>query len=476
MKRLVFFKRILMLCIFVSFINGVAYAETYQVTINLEQNARLADAIQKAALDQANITSIKVTGDINTEDVSTLRTMVDNGKLRDIDLYNANYVNKTGFDFAECRYLKSIKLMSNMDSITQPMFAGCHDLSYIYIPKTVKYMGYGALSSPCKLTCDIEDLDSWCHIVFEGRCLPNDGFFLLVKGKEINDVNIPYGIDKINSFAFIGCLNLSSIVIPNSVKEIGEFAFSNCENLELISLPNSITKIKRYAFSGCEKLAAITLSNSITELGEGAFDYTGLTSITIPSSIREIPNYAFTNTKLTSVIIPDNVVKIGYNGFCRCYSLSSVSFSRHLKNIGAYAFKYCDLATLSIPSSVDSIGINAFCNCDNLMAVYAYASKPAVFKGEHTHAYYEDECHLSENCTLYVPRGSVEAYRLSNWGKYFSQIEEFDAETGIENVSKESHVTATERYDAKGQCLTTPTKGINIVRFNDGSARKVIVK
>lgn len=70
----------------------------------------------------------------------------------------------------------------------------------------------------------------------------------------------------------------------------------------------------------------------------------------------------------------------------------------------------------------------------------------------------------------------MEAYRSSNWGKYFSKIEEFDAETGIENVSKESHTTEIDRYDAKGQRLTAPTKGINIVKFSDGSVRKETIK
>ncbi|MBD5356910.1 MAG: hypothetical protein HDR88_07910 [Bacteroides sp.] len=48
--------------------------------------------------------------------------------------------------------------------------------------------------------------------------------------------------------------------------------------------------------------------------------------------------------------------------------------------------------------------------------------------------------------------------------------------TGIEAAELPNGVVETERYDLMGRPLTEPTTGINIVRYSDGSSRKVMVK
>ncbi|MBD5356908.1 MAG: hypothetical protein HDR88_07900 [Bacteroides sp.] len=48
--------------------------------------------------------------------------------------------------------------------------------------------------------------------------------------------------------------------------------------------------------------------------------------------------------------------------------------------------------------------------------------------------------------------------------------------TGINSVAVPEGVLETERYDLMSRPLTEPTTGINIVRYSDGSSRKVMVK
>ena len=80
----------------------------------------------------------------------------------------------------------------------------------------------------------------------------------------------------------------------------------------------------------------------------------------------------------------------------------------------------------------------------------------------------------SENCTLYVPKGTYDAYRYS-WGYYFDNIVEFNA-TNIRNIEVELEVQETARYAVNGQRLTAPVKGINLVKYNNGRVKKEIVK
>ena len=49
-------------------------------------------------------------------------------------------------------------------------------------------------------------------------------------------------------------------------------------------------------------------------------------------------------------------------------------------------------------------------------------------------------------------------------------------ETGIDNTMVSSEVKEVSRFSSQGQRLTAPTKGVNIVKYSDGSVRKEIVK
>ena len=76
---------------------------------------------------------------------------------------------------------------------------------------------------------------------------------------------------------------------------------------------------------------------------------------------------------------------------------------------------------------------------------------------------------------MYVPQGTEQDYFLADvWGD-FGNIVEFDA-TGIDKTKTSTDVKEVSRYSLNGQRLVGPTKGLNIVKYSDGSARKVVVK
>ena len=184
-------------------------------------------------------------------------------------------------------------------------------------------------------------------------------------------------------------------------------------------------KLGDYVFNGCSGLTSLTLPSSVTEIGEGAFlNCRGLTNFTIPSGVTSIGTSAF---------------------FC-CYGLIS----------------------LTIPSSVTAIGPRAFNDCSSLTSIYAYMEKlpetgSNLFLGC-------DE----KKCTVYVPKGTYDDYFVSEFG-FFSHIVEFDA-TGIDKTTTSTDVEEVSRYSLNGQRLVGPTKGLNIVKYSDGSVKKVAVE
>lgn len=80
-----------------------------------------------------------------------------------------------------------------------------------------------------------------------------------------------------------------------------------------------------------------------------------------------------------------------------------------------------------------------------------------------------------KSCILYVPKGTSDDYRSSDWGDYFDNIVENEV-TGMDKVTSSANTTECSRYSVSGQRLNVPTKGLNIVRYSDGSVRKVAVQ
>ena len=249
--------------------------------------------------------------------------------------------------------------------------------------------------------------------------------------------------------AFWGCSGLTSVTIPSSVTEIGPFAFSDCRSLTSVTIPSSITKIGSSTFSGCSGLTSVTIPSSVTEIGSSAFsDCRGLTSITVPSSVTKIGDNTFSGCRgLTSVTIPSSVTEIGDGAFQHCSGLTSVT----------------------IPSSVTEIGDNAFSGCSGLTSVYVSWKTPLLNGADK----FKDVD--KQSCTLYVPQDTSGEYYLSEWGDYFDNIVEYDV-TGINKVKSSANVTELSRYSVNGHRLDSPTKGLNIVKYSDGSVRKIAVQ
>ena len=231
--------------------------------------------------------------------------------------------------------------------------------------------------------------------------------------------------DKLGDWAFYGCSGLTSLTIPSGVTSIGDKAFRGCSKLTSLTIPSGVTSIGDWAFSGCS----------------------GLTSLPIPSSVTSIGNYAFYGCSgLTSLTLPSGVTSIGNYAFYGCRGLTS----------------------MTIPSGVTSIGNDAFYGCSGLTSIYVYPEnlpelESGIFSG----------CN-AQNCTVYVPKGTYDDYKASEFG-YFENIVEFDA-TDIDKVTTSTDAKEVSRYSVNGQRLSAPAKGLNIVKYSDGSVKKVAVQ
>jgi len=247
------------------------------------------------------------------------------------------------------------------------------------------------------------------------------------------------GVTNISDYAFRYFRNLTSVTIPESVTSIGRYAFSDCISLTEITIPESVTSIGDYAFSDCSSLTSITISESVTSIGKMAFyrcsnltlspiynsrvftymprSYSG--EYTIPDGIQNIARSAFQYCSgLTSVTIPSSVTSIGDHALDLC---EWGGYEQQL----ACAASYCDEYYYSpsghvglwdnSPAKLDGSRKNTNNDC-NITSITCEAVTPPSLGSDVFSSLME------KSIPLYVPAGSVSAYKAADqWKDFFVQ-------------------------------------------------------
>lgn len=225
-----------------------------------------------------------------------------------------------------------------------------------------------------------------------------------------------------------------------------------------MTLPSGVTSIGGHAFKCCSSLTSVTLPSSLTSIGYEAFEMCGFKTLILPSSLTEI----------------------GQGAFANCIRLKSLTLSPSLTSIGIRAFNGCaNLRTLTIPSgltSIDSLKKYDF-EFQKSEPIFVAPSMESVYVGWQIPIPAGDffkGCDISK-CTLYVPLGTKQAYAETEVWRDYGEIKEYDV-SGVDKVDNNSETMEVSRYSLDGQRLASPTKGINIVRYSDGSIKKEIVE
>ena len=336
------------------------------------------------------------------------------------------------FEFEGCSNLTSISLPNSLTSCGQGAFTGCERLSSIKWPENEKiqlsiYMFQGcdsitSITLPSNVIMD-EGVFSNCYTLKEIKVDDANPYYQSIdgvvyskdmktiiaypNGKELTEYTILDGVETVFGWAFAHSKKLKKINISTSVKTLGRRCFCFCSDLSNITIPNSMTSIGNRAFELCSGLTSITIPNSVTSIGEGAFaGCRGLTTIKVETGNTKYDSRnncnaiieTVTNTLIAgcqNTVIPDNVTEIG-----------------------PYSFYLCDgLTSITIPGSVTSIENYAFQDCKSLTNITSYIKEPFaindnVFNGI-----------PYETATLYVPTGTMNAYRTTNGWKNFQNIE-----------------------------------------------------
>lgn len=253
----------------ISFAQAAAGEET-KVEVNVEKAGTLSSLIDASQKNQ--ITSLAVSGDINSDDIRLIREMAGRdkignpteGKLAHLDLSNASiveggepYANMYNNDWTTKANIMTQYMFdhSNLESIVLPKtitaieaaFGDCYYLTgTVTVPDNVTRIGNYAFSACTQVE----------HFVLPKKLADGSG----------------YTEKAIGTHAFEGCHMLKDIVVPEGVTRL-QNSFSYCDELTDVTIPSTVTYIDGSAFQGCKKITDIRVNRKApVSVGWEAFD------------------------------------------------------------------------------------------------------------------------------------------------------------------------------------------------------------
>lgn len=178
--------------------------------------------------------------------------------------------------------------------------------------------------------------------------------------KEIKEIKIPEQTERINDYAFFGCINLENAVIPQNIEHINNGAFLACTNLKSIEFPGSIKTISGEMCYGCESLTDVVFNGKIEKIGYGAFgECHALEFFDIPDTVIYIGSYAFENCRCIKDI--DGVYYVGNWVVGSSEDVETVDIKAGAVGIAeASFFTRSNMSYINVPSSVQYLGYMTF--------------------------------------------------------------------------------------------------------------------
>ena len=312
----------------------------------------------------------------------------------------------------------------------------------------------------------------------DGRCIIVNKVLQIFADYDIDEYNIPDGVESIGNNAFCWS-HIREISFPEGLKTICAGAFYNCSFLKKVVLPSSLEYLSKSAFSGCKNIRGfygnekfhtednmcllyreddkLLLTNfagmDLQEyrIPDGIYGIYGsafinkplLNKIYFPESLKEISYEAFDNTRNISVIDGPNVlddkrslVVDGKLLFVASAGLKEYTTPETVRYISIPAFRYSkDLEEVVFSDNirgVDESFSGFFEGCSNLRTITISANMEElgryIFQPSKTPKLETVYCRAVlppkidsgsnelkfDNLTIYIPKGTMGAYTASS--------------------------------------------------------------
>ena len=384
--------------------------------VKIEKAGTLQQVLEEKGLDKDKITSLKVEGEICSDDLIFMGKMA---HLSDLNLLKAIIVaNANGQGAGEMcgfYYNESLRHLvfpeKGMKAVVGSAFAHSKYGGVLNLPEGLERIDhwsfeycsfYGELKLPSTLT-HLDGQIGWGEKLSGNLVLP-EGL--------ISATTAPIG-------NFTGTYNF-----PSTLKAIGGiWGYPNMTGTLVI--PKFLTEIDAtvdkltFKGGGYDK---IEFHDGITKIIGGAFIESQLSGELILPPNLKILDGGFANTKISKIIFPDALRILGSGTFGDCHYLAgTVELPKNVAHIREYCFVNCyGITGLVIPEGVDIIGERAFWGCSGINSIVCEdAETPPLICQDAFYGVNKD------NFTVEVPKGCVEMYRQAQGWSEFKRIAEY---------------------------------------------------
>lgn len=274
---------------------------------------------------------------------------------------------------------------------------------------------------------------------------------------------------RIDADAFRGCTSLQTIVIPEGLTSIGANAFNGCRALKTVTVmmknpfaiaDNTFESTNSYIYNNAQLRVPVGTREKYAST-PGWKNFKNIVE-TVHFADKEVERICLENfdTNKDGLLSGEEVravTDIGTlfksNKIIR--SFDELQYFTGVTRLTLSAFLDCSgLVSITLPTSLTSIGNKAFNGCNSLVSITLlngtpYPIREVVFDNT-----------VYENATLFVPDGTSESYKNTNyWSKFQNFVELADPTTAIATVLKQSIAGQDEIYDIQGRrIISSSTK------------------
>ena len=228
--------------------------------------------------------------------------------------------------------------------------------------------------------------------------------------QKLTIVHLPSSVITIGNSAFYNCPQLTKVDGCEHVKDIGSFAFCYCHQLANFPFGNEIRSIESDAFCECNSLPeSLVMPASLNSWGWGSV-FNGSSVILFDLSQCTINSDIAYNTfgKCTSLLLPEK------GDYRLAYSAMSEAQFKELRMPVALSYIYGENV---LPATLERL----------------YVTRYTPVEVSNNKSFGKIDF---DNCTLYVPVGSVEAYADAPYWSEFTNVKEYGMQVSIAEQGK----------------------------------------
>lgn len=368
--------------------------------------------------------------------------------------------------FSKCNNLLEISIPDNVEIIYEQAFEYCSNLQDIHIGlglKEIKEMAFGNCNNLSKITI-CEENPTFCsenNIIYS----KDKTQIYFSAPNQIGNYVMPNSVECINQRAFYNS-KLYSIKFSENLNYIRKSGLSSCSNLMALVLPNSLKRID-YMSTYTDNLKYLVLGKDFEWINEyndlGNLEKIICYNVNPPIIAESVLNGSSCN--YIEVYVPASAIDAykshpRWSKFKEIHGLSDSELI--FRPIEAISFEYNKIFISK--NEYFNIKHTIFPKNATVPLLRWEVSNPDIVKID------TDICKgmgLSEgSCT-------ITAYSIDGSGIVASFIVEVKESSGIDNTLTEQTSEIVGYYNTCGIKLTQPTKGVNIVKYKDGTVRKV---